>query len=191
LKFLGNSFCPTDLSAATASYLAPGSSTAASIALTKDANGDYVGDLPAQAANTVGQYSVTATFANGKSYVFPDNAADPNYQTYVGDVQNLYCTNFDDTTAPADWTHGGTPADEWEWGAPGEIAGTNDPRVAFSGPNVSGEWHELFAKPGHQHGWDERRSSSIPPTTQRGVERERSGEHLRQRRESVEQRRYG
>jgi hypothetical protein len=138
LKFLGNSFCPTDLSAATASYLAPGSSTAASIALTKDANGDYVGDLPAQAANTVGQYSVTATFANGKSYVFPDNAADPNYQTYVGDVQNLYCTNFDDTTAPADWTHGGTPADEWEWGAPGEIAGTNDPRVAFSGTNVYG-----------------------------------------------------
>jgi MYXO-CTERM domain-containing protein len=138
LKLLGNSFCPTDLSSATASYLAPGSSTPTSVALAKDASGNYVGDLPAQAENTVGQYSVTATFANGKAYTFPDNAADPNYQTYVGSVQNLYCTHFDDATAPADWTHGGTPTDEWEWGSPGEVAGTNDPRAAFSGTHVYG-----------------------------------------------------
>jgi len=140
LKLLGNSFCPTDLSSAAASYLAPGSSTPASIALSKDASGNYVGDLPAQADNTVGRYTVTASFANGKAYTFPDNAADPNYQTYVGAVQNLYCTNFDDATAPAGWTHGATPveADEWEWGMPGEVAGTNDPRVAFSGTNVYG-----------------------------------------------------
>lgn len=138
LKLLGDTFCPTDLASATASYLAPGSSTPASVTLTKDANGNYVGDLPAQTPNTVGQYNVTATFANGKAYTFPDNPADPNYQTYAGTVQNLYCTQFDDPTAPADWTHGGTPADEWEWGSPGEIAGTNDPRTAFSGTNVYG-----------------------------------------------------
>ena len=138
LKLLGNSFCPTDLSSAVASYLAPGSGTPASVTLAKDANGNYVGDLPAQADNTVGQYKITATFANGKAYTFPDNAADANYQTYVGNVQNLYCTNFDDSTAPADWTHGGTPTDEWEWGTPGEIAGTNDPRAAFSGAKVYG-----------------------------------------------------
>ena len=140
LKLLGNSFCPTDLSTATASYLAPGSSTPASVTLTKDATGNYVGDLPAQAENTVGSYNVTATFGNGKAYAFPDNAADPNYQYYVGGVQNLYCTSFDDAAAPADWTHGATPveADEWEWGSPGEIAGTNDPRVASSGAKVYG-----------------------------------------------------
>src|SRR6185503_15523157 len=66
LKLLGNSFCPTDLSSAVASYLAPGSGTPASVTLAKDANGNYVGDLPAQAQNTVGHYKVTATFANGK-----------------------------------------------------------------------------------------------------------------------------
>jgi hypothetical protein len=140
LRLLGTGFCAADPSSASASYLAPGSSTPASIALMKDASGNFVGDLPAQAANTVGQYSVTATFANGKSYTFPDNPADPNYQYYVGPVQNLYCTSFDDAAAPPDWTHGGTPttADEWEWGRPGEIAGTNDPRVAFSGNNAYG-----------------------------------------------------
>ncbi len=138
LKLLGTSFCPTDPSTAAVSYLAPGSSTPATVALTKDASGNYVGDLPAQAANTVGKYKVTATFANGKTYTFPDNAADPDYQTYAGTVQNLYCTNFDDAAAPADWTHGGAPADEWEWGSPGEIAGTNDPRAAFSGTKVYG-----------------------------------------------------
>ena len=139
LRLLGNTFCATDPSSASASYLAPGSSTPTSVALAKDASGNFVGDLPAQAANTVGQYTVTATFANGKSYTFPDNAADPNYQVYAGTAQNLYCTGFDDTT-PADWTHGGTPAeaDEWAWGTPGEIAGTNDPRAAFSGTNVYG-----------------------------------------------------
>jgi hypothetical protein len=140
LTLRGNSFCPTDLSSAAASYLAPGSSTPTSVPLTKDASGNYIGDLPAQAANTVGQYRVTATFANGKAYTFPDNAADPDYQVYAGAAQNLYCTNFDDAVAPADWTHGATPteADEWEWGLPGEIAGTNDPRVASSGAKVYG-----------------------------------------------------
>ncbi|HMJ52264.1 MAG TPA: hypothetical protein VK540_09315 [Polyangiaceae bacterium] len=140
LTLRGNSFCPTDLSSAAASYLAPGSSTPTSVPLTKDASGNYIGDLPAQAANTVGQYRVTATFANGKAYTFPDNAADPDYQVYAGTAQNLYCTNFDDAVAPADWTHGATPteADEWEWGLPGEIAGTNDPRVASSGAKVYG-----------------------------------------------------
>ena len=55
-------------------------------------------------------------------------------------MTNLYCTDFEGTTAPADWTHTGTPAtaDEWEWGTPGEIALTNDPRAAFSGTKVYG-----------------------------------------------------
>jgi MYXO-CTERM domain-containing protein len=141
VKLLGNNFCPTpvDLQSAVAAYQPRGGTTPTNVTLTKDASGNYVGDLP-NAGDAVGTYKVTATFANGKVYTFPQNAADPNYEFYAGPVTKLYCTDFEGTTAPADWTHTGTPAtaDEWEWGTPGEIALTNDPRAAFSGTKAFG-----------------------------------------------------
>jgi MYXO-CTERM domain-containing protein len=140
LKLLGNTLCPTpvDLQSAVAAYQPRGSTTQTMVTLTKGTN-EYTGTLPA-AADTVGTYKVTATFANGKVYTFPQNAADPMYEYYTGAVTKLYCTDFEGATAPADWTHTGTPttADEWEWGTPGEIALTNDPRSAFSGTKVFG-----------------------------------------------------
>jgi MYXO-CTERM domain-containing protein len=141
LKLLGNNFCPTpvDLQSAVAAYQVRGSTSPTNVNLTKDPTGAYVGDLPSP-GDAVGQYKVTATFANGKVYTFPQNAADPMYEFTTAPVQNLYCTDFEGMTAPADWTHTGTPtaADEWEWGTPGEIALTNDPRVAASGTKIFG-----------------------------------------------------
>jgi MYXO-CTERM domain-containing protein len=140
LKILGNNFCPTavDLQSAVVTYQPRGSSTPTTVNLTKGTN-EYTGALP-NPGDQVGTYKVVATFANGKVYTFPQNAADPMYEFYTGNVTKLYCTDFEGTTAPADWTHTGTPttADEWEWGTPGEVALTNDPRSAFSGTKVFG-----------------------------------------------------
>jgi hypothetical protein len=142
VKLVGNDLCPmpVDLMSATAEYQPRDGMTPTMVTLTKDAMGNYAGDLPAPGENKVGQYKVTATFANGKVYTYPDNAADPMYEFYTGTVTKLYCTSFDDATEPTGWTHAGMPdtADEWQWGPPGEIAGTNDPRSAFSGANVYG-----------------------------------------------------
>jgi len=139
LKLLGNNLCPTavDLQSAVAVYQPRGSTTQTMVTLAKGTN-EYTGTLPS--GDTVGTYKVTATFANGKVYTFPQNAADPMYEFYSGPVTKLYCTDFEGAAAPADWTHTGTPAtaDEWEWGTPGEIALTNDPRSAFSGTQIFG-----------------------------------------------------
>jgi len=140
LKLLGNNLCPTpvDLQSAVVTYQPRGSTTPTTVNLTKGTN-EYTGALP-NPGDQVGTYKVVATFANGKVYTFPQNAADPMYEFYTGNVTKLYCTDFEGMTAPADWTHTGTPAtaDEWEWGTPGEIALTNDPRSAFSGTKVFG-----------------------------------------------------
>ena len=141
MKVLGASYCPTpvDLTSAVATVQPRGTTTSTMVTLTKGTN-EWTGTLPSQ-GTLVGTYSVKATFANGKVYTFPQNAADPLYEYYSSPVENLYCTDFEGTTAPADWTHTGTPAtaDEWEWGTPGEIALTNDPRAAFgTGTKVYG-----------------------------------------------------
>jgi MYXO-CTERM domain-containing protein len=127
-----------DLQSAVATYQPRGSTTPTTVTLTKGTN-EYTGTLPSP-GDTVGTYKVVATFANGKVYTFPQNAADPMYEFYTAPVTNLYCTDFEGMAAPAEWTHTGTPAtaDEWEWGTPGEIALTNDPRIAFSGTKVFG-----------------------------------------------------
>ena len=140
MKVLGATYCPTpvDLTSAVATVQPRGTTMPTMVTLTKGTN-EWTGTLPTF-PDTVGTYSVKATFANGKIYTFPQNAADPNYEYYSSPVTNIYCTDFEGTTAPADWTHTGTPAtaDEWEWGTPGEIALTNDPRAAFSGTKVYG-----------------------------------------------------
>jgi hypothetical protein len=142
VKLVGNDLCPmpVDLMSASADYQPRDGMTPTTVMLTKDAMGNYAGDLPSPGENKVGQYKVTATFANGKTYTYPDNPADPMYEFYTGTVTKLYCTSFDDATEPMGWTHTAMPAtaDEWEWGPPGQIAGTNDPRSAFSGNNVYG-----------------------------------------------------
>lgn len=93
-------------------------------------------ELPTQPTGTVVQYSVTVTLTDGAAITFPNNAADPFYEFYVGDVEPVWCADFE--AGADDWIHGASPAnrDEWEVGPPLGLGG--DPKVAHGGTNVFG-----------------------------------------------------
>ncbi|CAN5748032.1 hypothetical protein BH11MYX3_BH11MYX3_24780 [soil metagenome] len=97
---------------------------------------DYSGVIPTQPEGTVVQYKVTVTLSDGSSISYPNNAADPLYEFYVGEVTKLWCADFE--AGASDWTHGALPAnrDEWEVGAPQGLGG--DPHKAHGGTNVFG-----------------------------------------------------
>ena len=113
--------------------------TAADVPLALAA-GSYTGDIPTQPSGSVIRYHVTVALSNGVNLSFPDNPADPDYQTYVGAVTPIQCFDFE--AGIGDWTHSGTttnnrPADEWEVGMPLGIGG--DPTAAHGGTNVLGQ----------------------------------------------------
>ena len=92
--------------------------------------------LPKQKTGTVLQYKVTVTLEDGTTMTYPNNVADPFYEYYVGDVEPLWCADFE--TGGEDWTHTAVPEnrDEWEVGTPMGLGG--DPKVAHGGANVLG-----------------------------------------------------
>jgi cysteine-rich repeat protein len=103
----------------------------------------YEGDIPQAPAGTVVEYQVAVELEGGKKYSFPDNAGDPWYQFFVGEVIELYCNDFEGEDPFANgWTHELTSgedregADDWTWGAPMGMGG--DPAAAFSGDKVIG-----------------------------------------------------
>lgn len=100
------------------------------------AGNDYSGVIPTQPEGSVVQYKVVVTLSDGSSISYPNNAADPNYEFYVGEVTKLWCSDFE--SGAADWTHGATPAnrDEWQVGPPQGLGG--DPKNAFGGAAVFG-----------------------------------------------------
>ena len=100
------------------------------------AGSSYSGVIPTQPDGTIVQYKVTVTLSDGSSISYPNNAADPLYEFYVGPVTKLWCADFE--SGAADWTHGANPTnrDEWEVGAPQGIGG--DPSKAHGGNNVFG-----------------------------------------------------
>ena len=93
----------------------------------------YAATIPTQPDNTLIDYKVTVTLSNGTQVSYPDNAADPYYQMYVGPVTKLYCADFEG--GATDWTHGGTK-DEWQLGAPQGLFG--DPTAAHGGTGAFG-----------------------------------------------------
>ncbi|MGE0398046.1 MAG: MYXO-CTERM sorting domain-containing protein [Kofleriaceae bacterium] len=92
--------------------------------------------LPEQKTGTVLQYKVSITLEDGTSLTYPNNEADPFYEYYVGEVETLWCADFED--GGEDWTHAAIPEnrDEWEVGMPMGLGG--DPKVAHGGENVLG-----------------------------------------------------
>ncbi len=111
--------------------------------LTQTANG-WEGDLPAPADSIVLNYKVKVTFADNSTATFPDNAADPFYETYIGQVDTIYCMNFESDPLAAGWTHSlvsgmaGPGADDWQWGTPTGASGSGDPNVAANGSKAIG-----------------------------------------------------
>ncbi|MBA3460598.1 MAG: hypothetical protein H0T46_11585 [Deltaproteobacteria bacterium] len=96
----------------------------------------YTGVIPTQPAGTIVEYKVSVKLSDGSAISYPHNEADEFYQFYVGDVEKLWCADFEN--GADDWTHGALPAnrDEWEVGRPMGLAG--DPKSAHGGQNVFG-----------------------------------------------------
>ncbi|HWN70490.1 MAG TPA: DUF4215 domain-containing protein [Haliangium sp.] len=114
------------------------------IEATPDASapGLFAATIPGQPDGTTVRYRVLVELADGGVWEFPDNVAAPYYEFYVGEMLELYCTDFESDPFAEGWSHGldgGTGnngADDWEWGTPAGKAG--DPATAFSGTHALG-----------------------------------------------------
>jgi len=128
-----------------------------SVSMTVGSDGLARGRIPTAYNGQTIRYNVTLDNGAG-TLVFPQNAADPAYQLYVGAVTPIFCTDFETDPFAAGWTHqlvSGTDqlgADDWMWGPPNGTNVNGDPAVAFSGTNVvgqdlspdDGEWDGLY-----------------------------------------------
>ncbi|MDC0720400.1 hypothetical protein [Nannocystis bainbridge] len=100
--------------------------------------------IPQQPAGSVVQYQVKITFADATELQYPENAADPFYEFFVGAVEEIYCTDFESDPAADGWTHGlsmgqqGEGADDWMWQEPLSPTASGDPQAAFDGTRVFG-----------------------------------------------------
>jgi cysteine-rich repeat protein len=101
------------------------------------ANGEtWSANIPTQPDGTVVLYHVTVSFSDGSSIQYPQNKADPEYQMYVGNVEKIWCADFE--AGLGDWTIGGTPATRIEWQAGKPLGLGGDPEAAHGGENVLG-----------------------------------------------------
>jgi len=104
----------------------------------------FEGIIPEQDPGTVVRYQVRLQTESQGARTFPANPADDEYQLFVGEVVELYCTDFETDPEAEGWTHGltsGEPtdgADDWMWGNPAGTSGSGDPSEAYSGQNVWG-----------------------------------------------------
>ncbi len=99
--------------------------------------------IPKAPANTVLKYRVEVDLGND-SVSFPDNAADPEYELFIGAPIPLYCTDFESDPEDDGWTHGllegedSEGADDWAWDEPNGTTVNGDPPLAFSGEKAFG-----------------------------------------------------
>jgi MYXO-CTERM domain-containing protein len=106
------------------------------------APGLYAATIPQQPDGSTVRYRVVVTLADGGVWEFPDNQAVSHYEFYVGEMLELYCTDFESDPFAEGWSHGleggfsNNGADDWQWGTPTGSAG--DPDEAFSGTHVLG-----------------------------------------------------
>lgn len=113
-----------------------GAPTTIAMGVTSDG---YTATIPTQADGTVVDYRATVTLVSGAVLEFPANPGDPYYQFYVGDLQPVYCTDFEANPFSAGWTHRATAGnDDWDWGPPMGDLSNADPLAAASGVNVVG-----------------------------------------------------
>ena len=98
--------------------------------------GGFVGVIPSQPDDVVIQYQVELKTGSDSAQAVPKNAADPWYEFYVGDVEPLYCTDFENNPFAEGWAFGGASSD-FEWAPAAGVSGL-DPDAAFSGLFVVG-----------------------------------------------------
>ncbi|WP_255215831.1 DUF4215 domain-containing protein [Pseudenhygromyxa sp. WMMC2535] len=91
--------------------------------------GTYVGQIPSQPDGTVIQYQLEIEWG-GTALSRPANLGYPWYETYFGDVTEIWCSGFED--GGEGWTLG----QDWDIGVPGGAGG--DPDAAYTGQQVAG-----------------------------------------------------
>ena len=117
---------------------------AETIEMTEAEDGSWLASIPPVEEGQVVRYKVIVDFQDGTFKSFPDNPADPRFEFYVGEVEPLYCTDFESDPFADGWTHGLTAgveeegADDWTWGPLMSPRSSGDPLEAFSGDNVLG-----------------------------------------------------
>jgi cysteine-rich repeat protein len=101
--------------------------------------------IPEQKAPSVINFKITVTLGNGERVYFPRNPASDMYETFVGQVLPLYCTDFEIDPEYDNWSHelvsgdsNREGADDWHWDSPAGVQGSGDPARAFSGSKVIG-----------------------------------------------------
>ncbi len=93
----------------------------------------WTGSFPQLPPGTVVGYTIEALRDDGTSIVFPQNAADPEYQLFVGPAIPIWCEAMDHDPM---WMQTGNYGVEWNWAAPSGTGG--DPAAAHTGTNVLG-----------------------------------------------------
>ncbi len=99
--------------------------------------GSLVATLPEQPDDTVLQYQVEVVYENGSNTTYPKNPAAPFYEVFIGDLDEIYHTDFDTNPFEEGWTSDAAVGENvWEWGEPGGVGLGGGPTDAYSGQNV-------------------------------------------------------
>jgi hypothetical protein len=93
----------------------------------------WTGAFPTLPPGTVIGYTVEAQRDDGTSIVFPQNAADPEYQLFVGPAIPIWCEPMDKDPM---WAQDGNFGTEWNWGT--STGAGFDPTLAHTGENNYG-----------------------------------------------------
>jgi len=111
-----------------------GDQVASTFELVPDGN-TWRGAFPAQPDFTTIAYTVDVIFDDGSVLTYPNNPADPAYQTFVGTPAPILCATMDDDPQ---WDQTTNMGFEWEWATPSAPAASGDPSAAFTGTQVLG-----------------------------------------------------
>jgi MYXO-CTERM domain-containing protein len=109
--------------------------------MTVDSPTSLTGMIPPQPDGTIVQYYLAINDADGESQNSPTGGVINPHSFYVGELVELYCTDFEDVLG-SDFLHelvGGIDeagADDWQLGYPAGSAG--DPDSAYSGDQLWG-----------------------------------------------------
>jgi cysteine-rich repeat protein len=108
-----------------------------------EGDGNWSGALPTDRERVVVRYRVEVTLANGTAFAWPNNPGDPQYELYIGQVEPIYCTDFESDPFADGWAHAPLDnaepdTDDWMFGEPRPTFGSGDPSSAHSGTNVIG-----------------------------------------------------
>ena len=108
---------------------------------TLDIRTDLVeGFIPPVMAGTEVLYYISMEDSDGNEMLMPSGAEINPYSFYVGELEEIYCTDFE--ADDGGFTHSLISgeeiegADDWQWGTPAGLGG--DPSVAASGSNIWG-----------------------------------------------------